>query len=84
MQVAITTTKSYFGGVRYWFVCPRCAGRVGKLYAVAVGALGCRTCLRLAYEWQYRKDWEWRFLRECFRPTSGGDRLLRAFERTPW
>jgi len=28
LQVGLTTTPCAFGGVRYWFECPSCGGRV--------------------------------------------------------
>ena len=33
LDVNITTTRLHFGGVRRWFVCPRCHGRAKKLYS---------------------------------------------------
>jgi len=47
---ALTTTAPRFGGVRYWFLCPRCGQRVGKLYYVNRWA--CRRCHSLAYKSQ--------------------------------
>jgi hypothetical protein len=53
--VELVMTRPHFGGVRYWFLCPRCERRVGKLYGPCVGSLGCRGCLHLAYLSQYSK-----------------------------
>ena len=55
-RVAVTLTHPNFGGARPWFVCPRCKRRAGKLYVPTIGVLGCRVCLKLVYERQYRKD----------------------------
>ena len=44
---ALTTTTPRFGGLRYWFLCPRCGRRVGKLYHLERWA--CRRCHDLAY-----------------------------------
>lgn len=46
----LTTTTPRFGGLRYWFLCPRCGRRVGKLYYAHRWA--CRRCLNLAYQSQ--------------------------------
>lgn len=47
----LTTTTPRFGGLRYWFLCPRCGRRVGKLYHVERWA--CRRCHNLAYQSQH-------------------------------
>jgi len=50
-DVRLVTAPCQFGGVRYWFLCPRyCGMRVGKLYLPA-GAerFGCRRCHNLTY-----------------------------------
>ena len=47
---ALTTTTPRFGGLRYWFLCPRCGRRAGKLYHVERWA--CRRCHNLAYQSQ--------------------------------
>ena len=56
-DISITTTPCYYGGVRYWFLCPAvvdgvlCENRVGKLYLPPGGELfGCRQCYGLTYE----------------------------------
>ena len=46
----LTTTTPRFGGLRYWFLCPRCGRRAGKLYHVERWA--CRRCHNLAYQSQ--------------------------------
>ncbi len=55
--VRLQTTRPTFGGVRWWFSCPRvldgeeCARRVGKLYRPpGSGTFACRHCLELTYE----------------------------------
>ncbi len=55
--VGVETTPCYFGGIRYWFICPLslndrpCCRRVGKLY-LPPGAryYGCRHCYNLTYK----------------------------------
>ena len=53
----LQTTRPTFGGVRWWFSCPRvvdgeeCGRRVGKLYRPPGGRyFACRHCLELTYE----------------------------------
>ena len=58
-KVWLTTTPCYFGGVRYWFICPLnkngvyCGRRVGVLYkAPGASYFGCRHCYNLSYDSQ--------------------------------
>ena len=54
--VRLLVTRPHFGGVRYWYECPRCKARRRKLYAPDdYPGLACRGCLRLVYYDQYRK-----------------------------
>jgi hypothetical protein len=62
-QIAVTTTKPHFGGVRYWYICPGCGCRVGKLIAAKDMQLLCRLCRGFAYEIQYCKGPLWAFIR---------------------
>lgn len=49
-QVSLVTTPCNFGGVRYWFECPFCRGRVGVLYlAPGDNHFRCRHCNDLSY-----------------------------------
>jgi hypothetical protein len=47
-HIDITRTPCTLGGSRAWFHCPRCYGRVAKLY-LRGGRFACRACQRLAY-----------------------------------
>jgi hypothetical protein len=50
-SIGLTTTPCHLGGKRYWFSCPQCGRRVGKLYLVGVGTyFNCRECYDLTYE----------------------------------
>ncbi len=56
-KINLTTTPCYFGGVRYWFICPLikngvyCGRRTGTLYLASGGNyFGCRHCYDLSYE----------------------------------
>ena len=55
--VPLQATRPNFGGVRWWFSCPRtvdgemCGRRVGKLYRTLEGQhFACRQCLDLTHE----------------------------------
>lgn len=54
-KVPLVSTKCYFGGRRYWFLCPlvingvSCNRRVGVLYKCG-RYFGCRHCHRLTYK----------------------------------
>ena len=53
-KISLTTTPCYFGGKRYWFVCPcsansrYCCRRVGALYMNG-DYFACRHCYNLTY-----------------------------------
>jgi hypothetical protein len=67
LHVELTTTTPYYGGLRYWFVCPSCHRRSGMLYSTGLRVYACRRCHGLVYECQYRKSAQavwWRFLRK--------------------
>jgi RecJ-like exonuclease len=49
-NIELTPSKTVFGGVRYWFKCPQCRGRVGTLFVQPLShEIGCRKCLGLEY-----------------------------------
>jgi hypothetical protein len=50
LQIYPQTTRTQFGGRRWWFTCPWCANRVGKLYLVPGDKyFHCRQCHNLSY-----------------------------------
>jgi hypothetical protein len=50
IQLHPQTTRTQFGGLRWWLTCPWCAKRVGKLYLVpGVKHFRCRSCHNLTY-----------------------------------
>ncbi len=50
-RLLFTTTKCSFGGYRWWFLCPYCNRRVGKLYTpLSTNEFECRHCHNLTYE----------------------------------
>jgi hypothetical protein len=67
-KIRLVTTPCYFGGKRFWFICPLiingipCDRMVGKLYLPSNAKyFGCRHCYNLTYksckEHDKRLDW---------------------------
>ncbi len=51
LSLSFTTSRLHFGGVRYWFICPNCDKRVGKLFKPkSERAFWCRHCYNLTYK----------------------------------
>lgn len=46
-QVSLVASKTGQGGLKYWFICPVCGSRVGKLYISQTNA--CRRCVGVKY-----------------------------------
>ena len=70
-SVPVTSTECYFGGQRYWFICPLkindqpCHRRVGKLYLPPdSNYFGCRRCHNLTYTSQKEHDKNVDYLRK--------------------
>ncbi len=50
-KIQLAKTRCNFGNVRYWFLCPRCGYRAGKLYRRPLGEMYfCRKCNDLTYD----------------------------------
>lgn len=50
LKVELTTTKTFYGGVRFWLKCPICGARAAILYKHPISnEIGCRGCLNLDY-----------------------------------
>jgi hypothetical protein len=50
LDLSFTFSTPHFGGQRYWFLCPHCGKRVGKLYRPRLtDKFECRHCHRLTY-----------------------------------
>lgn len=48
--IALQTTRPHYGGARWWFTCPSCQRRSGKLYLPAsANVFACRRCYGLTY-----------------------------------
>ncbi|WP_185974815.1 hypothetical protein [Deinococcus detaillensis] len=81
-RVQLTTAPTGRSAARLWLVCPRCAGRVGAVYAshwnaaggeVDAPLIGCRTCLGLTDgSRQQHKTLAWSYeVMGLSRPTPG-------------
>lgn len=46
-RIYLTTTTPYYGGQRWWFLCPKCNARVGVLFGD--GLFMCRHCVNINY-----------------------------------
>jgi hypothetical protein len=50
IKTRLTTSKTSYSGIRFWFQCPECKKRIGVLYKHPItNHTGCRTCLNLDY-----------------------------------
>ena len=50
LSIGLTTSKTGYNGLRFWFRCPLCGLRAGVLFRHPVNeAIGCRKCLKLEY-----------------------------------
>lgn len=50
IDIELTTSKTCFKGIRFWFKCPICKARIGVLYKHPLNQkIGCRKCLNLDY-----------------------------------
>ncbi|WP_172893088.1 hypothetical protein [Buttiauxella agrestis] len=51
VEICLQSTPAHFGGVRWWYTCPYCSSRCGRLYLHEYD-IGCRKCLNLHYRCQ--------------------------------
>lgn len=57
-RIEYVTTRPYLGGIRHWFLCPRCKSRRRVLYAIPYAAASgwrCRVCWNLRYDSQRQR-----------------------------
>jgi hypothetical protein len=54
LKIDLTTQRCNLSGYRYWFSCPICKGKAGKLYNLN-GIFVCRRCGDVTY---YSKNWD--------------------------
>jgi hypothetical protein len=49
-KIELTTSRTRFGGKKYWFLCPECKKRRGVLYQHPMNSkIACRKCVNLNY-----------------------------------
>jgi len=50
LKIELTTSKTCYNGIRFWFKCPLCNRRAGVLFRHPLNnRIGCRKCLNLEY-----------------------------------
>lgn len=50
VEISLSPTKTGFGGIRYWFVCPQCKRNIGVILVHPINqSVGCRQCLGVEY-----------------------------------
>ena len=50
LSIELTTSRTGYNGVRFWFKCPLCGLCAGVLFRHPVNdTIGCRRCLKLEY-----------------------------------
>ena len=54
-NIELLKTPCNYGRYRYWWSCPKCAKRVGKLYCA--GLYVCRHCIGANYQTQHMQPW---------------------------
>lgn len=54
VNISLTSSKTRFGGLRLWFLCPNCNKRRGVLYSKN-NKVACSICLGLKYRRQRYK-----------------------------
>lgn len=77
-DIPLVTTQLYSGGKRYWFSCPYCKRRVGRLHLpYEKSYFFCRRCYDLTYmSCQESHKFDWFFLKAGI-PLSVGRRLFK-------
>jgi len=80
-SVRIDKTPCHYGGVRYWFLCPKCGKRVAILYCAKYFV--CRHCLNLTYRSCQEHDKRFSFFRKPIDDFTENDItcLIRFLER---
>jgi hypothetical protein len=79
-SVGLTSTTLPHGGRRWWFLCPFCDRRRGKLYLPSGDAgFACRVCHELAY--QSTRDRCPAILRNLAREVGASDEAVRGLMR---
>jgi len=85
-RVSLTTTRPYFGGVRWWFVCPVKGTRASKLHLPSGGDMfASRKAFRLAYRSQNEttRDRQLSKAQEIRRQLGGNASLCAPFPDKP-
>ncbi len=81
-DISLVTTRLYGGGSRFWFACPNCRRRVGRLHLPhGKNYFLCRRCYNLTYRsCQESHAFDWFFLKADI-PLRWGRGLLKRSRR---
>jgi hypothetical protein len=79
-SVTLWATPQRFGGVRWWFECPRCWKRCAKLYLPDSSGFACRVC----HDLTYRSCNSQKYMGYTTRQLALGMREKNWFRYPPW
>lgn len=86
-KIQLDSTPCYYGGKRYWFVCPlyknggACNRRVGALY-LGGDYFGCRHCYELTYSSRNKnRNWKYSYLTKILDATMKVDSIRDKMKR---
>jgi hypothetical protein len=78
----LTRTACYFGGFRWWFICPSCHKRVAILYKkYYAGDFLCRQCHDLTYRSSQEQGCSMNEFMKAFRINERYKQILRGIGR---
>jgi len=85
-MINLVPTRPYYGGKRWWFICPACGGRARKLFLPPGGSsFRCRPCYGLTYRSSVERKTTWETIRRLRRmglfPNRGLQPPLTVFYR---
>jgi hypothetical protein len=79
LKLDFTYTTPYWGGMRYWLVCPDCKRRVGKLYRPNFERMfRCRSCYGLAYTSSQKHNHRVNLLIKKLKGMAEGEALIQV------
>ncbi len=80
--IALQTTRPNYGGVRWWFTCPACQRRSGRLYLPSGARLfACRRCYDLTYRSAQEHNKSMDVYARLFREEARLEKLLERIAR---
>ncbi len=82
-EVKLDRTEPNYGGIRWWFICPKCGRRVSRLYRPSyTHYFFCRHCYDLTYESvQSAGSWADKLFEKAAREINASKRVARLWVR---